>query len=88
MSEQQLFLGDAALLFGLFDLGADAGQLVLALAQLDNVKEIRNGLRIAGTGAARHDQRPAVITVFGVERDTRQVQHGKDVGIGKLVLRA
>lgn len=73
-------------LFSLFDLGADGGQLVLALAQLDNVKEIRNGLSVAGAGAARYDQRPAVITVFGVERDARQVQHGKDIGIGKLVL--
>ena len=83
--EQQLFFGDA-LFFSLFDLGADGGQLVFALTQLDDIKEIRNGLRIAGAGAARYDQRPAVITVFGVERDARQVQHGKDIGIGKLVL--
>ena len=70
--EQQLLFGDA-LFFGLFDLGADGGQLVFALAQLDNIKEIRNGLSVAGAGAARYDQRPAVITVFGVERDTCQV---------------
>ena len=85
-SEQQLFLGDAALLFGFLNFGADAGQLILTLAQLNDVKEIRNGLRIAGTGAARHDQRPGSITVFGIKWDTRQVQHGQDVGIGKLVL--
>ena len=53
---------------------------------LDNVKEIRDRLRIAGAGAARHDQRPAVIAVFRIERDARQVQHGKDIGVGKLVL--
>ena len=83
--EQQLLFGDA-LFFGLFDLGADGGQLVFALTQLDDIKEIRNRLGVAGAGAARNDQRPAVITVFGVERDTCQVQHGKDIGIGKLVL--
>ena len=85
--EQQLLFGDA-LFFGLFDLGADGGQLVFALTQLDDIKEIRNRLRVAGAGAARNDQRPAVITVFGVERDTCQVQHGKDIGIGKLVLQS
>ncbi len=84
-SEQQLFLGDAALLFGFLNFGADAGQLILTLAQLDDVKEIRNRLGVAGAGAARHDQRPAVITVFGVERDARQVQHGQDVGIGARI---
>ena len=83
--EQQLLFGDA-LLFRLFDLGADGGQLVLALAQLDNVKEIRDRLCVAGAGAARYDQRPAVVTVFGIERDASQVQHGKDIGVGKLVL--
>ena len=83
--EQQLFFGDA-LFFSLFDLGADGGQLVLALTQLDDIKEIRNRLGVAGAGAARYDQRPAVIAVFGVERDARQVQHGKDIGVGKLVL--
>ena len=72
--------------FGLFDLSADGGQLVLALAQLDDVKEIRDRLGVAGAGAARYDQRPAVVTVFGIERDASQVQHGKDIGVGKLVL--
>ena len=83
--EQQLFFGDALFLC-LFDLGADGGQLVFALAQLDDIKEIRDGLRVAGAGSARYDQRPAVVTVFGIERDARQVQHGKDIGVGKLVL--
>ena len=83
---EQLLFGDAALFFGLFDLGANAGQLVLALAQLDDIKEIRDGLGVAGAGAARHDKRPALVAVFGIERDVRQVQHGQDVGIGKLIL--
>ena len=61
--EQQLLFGDA-IFFGLFDLGADGGQLVFALAQLDDIKEIRDGLRVAGAGTACNDQRPAVVTVF------------------------
>ena len=85
-AQQQFLFGDAALLFGLFDLGADGGQLIFALAQLDHIKEVRNGLRVAGAGAARHDQRPALVAVPGIERDARQIQHGQDVGIGKLVL--
>ena len=85
-AQQQLLLGDAALFFGLFDLGTDAGQLVFALAQLDHIKKVRDRLRIAGTGAARHDQRPAFVTVFGIKRDAGQIQHGQNVGIGQLVL--
>ena len=86
-AEQQLFLGDAALFLGLFDFGADAGQLVFALAQLDDVEEVGDGLGVAGTGAARHDEGPALVTVFRVERDARQIQHGEDVGVGQLILK-
>ena len=85
-AQQQLLFGDAALFFGFFDLGADAGQLVFSFAQLDHIKEIRDGFGVAGAGAARHDQRPALIAVFGVKRDARQIQHGQNVGIGKLIL--
>ncbi len=73
-------------LFGLFDLGADAGQLIFTLAQLDHIKTVRNGFRVAGAGAARHDQRPAFIAILGIERDARQIQHCQNIGIGKLVL--
>ena len=83
---QQLLLGDTALLLRLFDLGTDAGQLVLALAQLDDVEEIRDRLRVAGTGTACHDERPALVAVLRIERDTRQLQHGEDVGVGQLIL--
>ena len=83
---QQLLLGDTALLLRLFDLGTDAGQLVLALAQLDDVEEIRDRLRVAGTGAACHDERPALVAVLRIERDARQLQHGEDVGVGQLIL--
>ncbi len=41
---QQLLFGDAALFLGTLNLGADGRQLMFALAQLDDVKEIRNGL--------------------------------------------
>ena len=83
---QQFLFGNAALFFRLLDLGADTGQLVLALTQLDDVEEVRNGFRVARAGAARHDQRPAFIAVLGVEWDVRKVQHGQNVGVGKLVL--
>ena len=49
-AEQQLFLGDAALFLGLFDFGADAGQLVFALAQLDDVEEVGDGLGLQAQG--------------------------------------
>ena len=75
-AQQQFLFGNAALLLGLFDLGADAGQLVFALTQLDHIKKVRDRLRIAGTGAARHDQRPAFIAILRIERDARQIQHG------------
>ena len=85
-AQQQLLFGDAAFLFGLLDLSTDAGQLVFTLTQLDHIEEIRNGFRIAGAGTARHDQRPALVAVFGIERDARQIQHSQNVRIGKLVL--
>ena len=65
-SEQQLFLGDAALLFGFLNFGADAGQLILTLAQLNNVKEIRNGLCIAGTGAACNDDPSQPFSILSI----------------------
>ena len=85
-AQQQFLFGNAALLLGLFDLGADAGQLVFALTQLDHIKKVRNGFRVAGAGATRHDQRPAFIAILGIERDARQIQHSQNIGIGKLVL--
>ncbi len=85
---QQLLFGDTALFLGALDLGADGGQLVFALTQLDNIKEIRNRLRVAGAGAARHDQGPVLVAVLCVERNVRQIEHGQNVGIGKLVLQS
>ena len=83
---QQLLFGDTALFLGALDLGADGRQLVLTLTQLDDIKEIRNGLRVAGAGTARHDQGPVLVAVLCVERNVSQIEHGQNVGVGKLVL--
>ena len=83
MRRSSSFLGDAALFLGTLDLGADGRQLVLTLTQLDDIKEICNGLRVAGAGAARHDQGPVLVAVLCVERNVRQIEHCQNVGIGK-----
>ena len=82
---QQKLLLVPVLLFAGLDGGADILQHLLALAQLHHVKEIRHRLGIADARPAGDDQRPALVTVSGAQRDARQAQHGEDVGVAKLV---
>ena len=72
--------------FGFADQLADGGQLFLALAQHHHVDEVGQRLGVAHAGPARHHQRPFLAAVGRAQRDARHVQHGQDVGVGKLVL--
>ena len=82
--QQQCFLVPAQL-FALLHRGADVLQHLFAFAQLHDVKEIRHRLRVADAGAARDDERPALIPVGGAQRDAGQPEHGQHIGVAKLI---
>ena len=82
--QQQLFFVPA-LLFALFNRCADILQHLFALAQLHNVEEIRHRLGVADAGAARNNERPALVAVSRPQRNTRQAQHSQDVCVGQLI---
>ncbi len=84
-SKQQFLLRDFLSLSTL-NFGANGRQLVFALAQLNNVKKVRNRLSITGTRASGHYQRPAFVTVFCIKWYARQIKHGKDICVGQLIL--
>ena len=82
---QELSAGPAGLL-GLGVEIADVQHQLLALAQLKKVKKFRNRLRVAGTGAAAHDNGRKAGAVGSAQRDPRQIEHIENRGVGQLIL--
>jgi len=61
-------------------------KLHFPLAQHKQIEEIGQGLGVAGTGAARHHKGCVFPSLAGQKRNAAKLQHGKDIGVGKLVL--
>ena len=49
--------------------------LGLSLSDIENIKEIRNGLRIVGAGTAADDDRTVIPTFCSQQRNARQIQN-------------
>ena len=58
----------------------------LALTYIENVEEIRNGLRIVGAGTAADNDRILVAAILRKERNLRQIENLKDVCVAHFIL--
>ena len=58
----------------------------LALSDIKQIKKVRNGLRIVGTGAAPYDDGAVVPPLCRKQWNLGQIQYLQDVGITHLVL--
>ena len=82
---QELFLGSAPLLV-LFVEVEQVHHDLFPVSEHEEVEEVRDGLRVAGTGPAAHDEVFEVVPVLREQRDTAQFQHVEARGEGHLVL--
>ena len=57
----------------------------LALADVEEVEEVGDGLGVVGAGAAADDQRTVLASFRGQEGDPGQVQDLEDVAVGQLI---
>ncbi len=58
----------------------------LPFSQVKHVKEIRQGLRIIGTGAASNDNGTVLPSLQGIQGNLGQVQNLQDIGIAHFIL--
>ena len=59
---------------------------LLAIADHKGVDEVRQGLRVEGTGPAGHHDGIFPAAVLPQQRNAAKLQHGQDVGIAHLIL--
>ena len=64
----------------------DLGQHLLALAYVHYVEKVGERLGVDGARSARDENGIAFVTVFGVERYARQVEHIEDIRVQHFVL--
>ena len=60
--------------------------LGLTLPDIEQVKEISDGLRIIGAGAAADHNRTILTAVRGVDGDPGKIQYLQDIGVAHFVL--
>ena len=58
----------------------------LTFANIKNIKEISQGLRVIGAGAAADHDGVFLRTLGSKQRNAREVQHLKDIGVAHLIL--
>ncbi len=66
----------------------DPGQAFFAVADDEQIDERGQHFRVLGPGASRDYQRVIEGPIFGMQRDAAQVEHGQNVGVTNLVLKA
>ena len=64
----------------------DLGEHLLTLADVEKIKEIRNGLGVIGARATADYKGAILATVSGKEGNSRQIQHVENGGIAHFVL--
>ena len=58
---------------------------LLTVAEHDGVEEVGHRLGVEGAGTAAQHERVGVVPVRGPERQSRQVEHGENVGVAEFV---
>ena len=82
--QQELVLGPV-LGLGLVIEGNDLHGTLLALAQGEEIEEIRQGLGVEGADTAGEDDILQALPVLGMEGNARQTQHVQHIGVGHLI---